>query len=168
MNFEKEYNDVMKVIEEIPDEYEQTPYKERAAKKYKSLDKEQKREEAEKQMKIDAEDAANKADTTLKKNRIKKAQWYIDELNGRDYYTDVTKELIRDGKKALKRVKGYSEYDGMKAAFDAAVMRAKSLPTEPETPEIPEGPADKRPVDPDDYEDEPTATPAATPTSMPQ
>ncbi len=182
MNFEKEYNDVMKVIGEIPDEYEQAPYKERAAKKYKSLEKEalenwqtaieeykeQQQEEAEKQMKIDAEDAANKAETTLKKNRIKKAQWYIDELNSRDYYTDVTKELIRDGKKALKRVKGYSEYASMKIDFDVAVERARSLPTEPEVPEIPESPSDKKPVDPDDYEDDtPTAAPVVTPTLTP-
>lgn len=173
MNFEKEYNKVVKIIEEIPDEYEQAPYKERAAAKYNSLNKvvlskwqtaikeyqKQQEEERIKQQKIDAEDAANKAKDTLKKNRIKKLQWYIDAINKRSYYSSVTKLLIKDGKKALERLLGYSEYDSMKSSFDAAVNRAKKLPTVPENPVVPPGPGDNKNPSDDDYPDDPTPTP---------
>ena len=40
INFETKYNDVLAVIAQIPDEYEQSSYKERAASKYKSLQEE--------------------------------------------------------------------------------------------------------------------------------
>lgn len=172
IDFEKEYNKVLAVIDEIPDEYEQTPYKERAATKYNSLNKEviskwqkaikeyqeQQAEEREKQQKIDAEDAANKAKDTLKKNRIKKAQWYIDALNKRSYYSSVTKLLIKDGQKALDRLEGYSEYDTMKSAFESAVSRAKKLPKVPETPVVPQDPDDNKNPDDDDYPADPTPT----------
>lgn len=174
MNFEKEYNKVLSVIDDIPDEYEQTPYKERAATKFNSLNKEvinkwqkaieeyreQQIEEKQKQQKIDAEDAKNKAKDTLKKNRIKKVQWYINAMNKRSYYSKVTKLLIRDGKKALKRIEGYSEYDAMKAAYNKAVSRAKALPKVPENPVIPEDPSDHDKIDPDDYPNDVTPSPA--------
>lgn len=174
MNFEKEYNKVLAVIDEIPDEYEQTPYKERAATKFNSLNKEvitkwqkaieeykqQQIEEKQQQQKIDAEDAKNKAKDTLKKNRIKKIQWYINAINKRSYYSKVTKLLIKDGKKALERIEGYSEYEAMKAAYNSAVARAKKLPKVPENPVIPENPSDKRPVNPDNYPGDATPVPA--------
>ena len=177
LGFEKEYNRVVAVIEEIPDEYEQANYKKRVARKYNSLNEqvmeqwqdaiseyqEEQQEKREKQQKVDAEDAMNKAKDTLKKNRIKKLQWYIDTLNGRSYYSNVTKLLIKDGKKALKRVKGYSEYDSMKAAWDAAVERATALPEAPETPEIGSGPSDKKEIDEGKYNEDNTAEPTATP-----
>lgn len=173
MNFEKEYNKVLAVIDEIPDEYEQTPYKERAAAKFNSLNKEvinkwqtaieeyqqQQIEEKQKQQKMDAEDAANKAKDTLKKNRIKKLQWYINALNKRSYYSKVTKLLISDGKKALDRVEGYSEYDSLKSSFSAAVARAKRLPTVPETPVIPQDPSDNKNPNPGDYPADTTPAP---------
>lgn len=173
MNFEKEYNKVLAVIDEIPDEYEQTPYRERAVAKYNSLSKEvldkwqkaieeyqqQQIEEKKKQQKMDAEDSANKAKDTLKKNRIKKIQWYINALNKRSYYSKVTKLLIRDGKKALARVEGYSEYESLKASFNAAVSRAKKLPKVPETPVVPPGPSDNNGLDPGDYPADATPVP---------
>ena len=172
IDFEKEYNKVLAVIDEIPDEYEQTPYKERAATKYNSMNKEviskwqkaikeyqeQQVEERKKQQKIDAEDAANKAKDTLKKNRIKKAQWYIDALNKRSYYSNVTKLLIKDGQKALDRLEGYSEYETMKSAFESAVSRAKKLPIVPETPLVPQDPDDNKNPSDDDYPADPTPT----------
>lgn len=180
LNFEKQYNKVLKVIDKIPDEYEQEPYKERVATKYKLLNKEvlekwqdaikeydeQQADKRAKQEKIDAEDAANKAKDTLKSNRIKKAKWYTDTLNKRSYYTSVTKMLIKDGQKAIDRLDGYSEYESMKAAFDAAVARAKKLPTISETPKVPEDPKDNKPIDPDDYPDE-TTSPDTQKTSEP-
>lgn len=180
INFEQEYNNVIAVIEKIPDEYEQAPYKERAMTKYTSLKKtamekwqdaikeykEQEAEKKEKQQKIDAEDAANKAKETLKENRIKKIQWYIDALNKRSYYTSVTKLLIKDGKKALKKVKGYSEYDELKKNFDEAVKRAEKLPEKAEEPEIKQGSDDNKKIDPGQY-NEATPTPAPTPTPTP-
>lgn len=178
INFEQEYNNVIAVIEKIPDEYEQAPYKERAAAKYNSLKKtamekwqdaikeykEQEAEKKEKQQKIDAENAANKAKETLKENRIKKVQWYIDTLNKRSYYTSVTKSLIKDGKKALKRVKGYSEYDELKKKFDEAVKRAQELPEQAEEPEIPKDSSDNNDIDPGQYNE---ATPTPMPTGTP-
>ena len=174
--FEQKYENVITIIEDIPDEYEQSTYKERAAKKYETLNEEvmtswrdaiseyeaEQQEEREKQAKIDAENAMNKAQETLKKNRIKKLQWYTDKLNKRSYYSSVTKLLIKDGEKALKRVKGYSEYDSMEFAWNAAVDRAKALPEAPETPEVARSGEDNKKIDKDKYTD-PTAKPTATP-----
>lgn len=178
MNFEKKYNKVITVIEEIPDEYEQASFKKRAATKFNSLDQEvkdkwqdaiseylaDKQDKTQKQEKVDAEDFAQKAGETLKKNRIKKLQWYIDTLNGRSYYTSVTKLLIKDGKKALKKVKGYSEYDDMKTKWEAAVTRAEALPTTVETPAVGPDSSDNKDVDEGKYNDDSNAvTPTATP-----
>ena len=122
--------------------------------------------------KLDAEDAANKAADTVKKNRIKKLQWYTDTLNKRNYYTSATKLLIKDGKKALKKVEGYSEYDSMKTKFEEAVARAEALPVKAETPVVPtDGSDSSGNVDSGKYS-EATATPEPTitpePTAEPQ
>lgn len=178
MAFEGKYNAVLSVIDEIPDEYQQATYKERAAKKYNSLNKDvmekwqdaiseyqiDEVEKAQKQQKVDAEDSLQKAKETLKKNRIKKAQWYIDTLNGRTYYTSITKLLIKDGKKALKRIKGYPEYADMKAKWDDAVKRAQELPEPPEDTSQPGNNYDNQEVDPGKYPDDTTP---ATPTPIP-
>ncbi len=140
---ESEYNKVLAIIEEIPDEYEQSSYKKRAAKKFNSLNgsvmdkwqeaikeyQKDQQEKMEKQRKIDAEDAAEKARETLKKNRIDKVQWYIDKINSRKYYNDTTKGLIKDSKKALKRITQYTEYEAKKKALDKAIAKAEKLPT---------------------------------------
>lgn len=174
--FEDEYNDVMAVISKIPDEYEQAPYTERAATKYNSLKdivknkwqkaiEEEKQAEADKQakqQKLDAEDAATAANSTLKSNRLKKAKWYIDTLKKRKYYTSTTKALIKDGKKAIEKLKGYSEYDSYKKSFDSAVERAEKLPKKQETPDIPANGSDNKDIDKDQYTD-PTAAPTDTP-----
>ena len=174
--FESEYDEVMAVIAKIPDEYEQGPYKERVAAKYNSLkdvvkkkwqkaideEKEAEADKQQKQQKIDAEDAATEANNTLKANRIKKAKWYIDALKKRKYYTNTTKALIKDGKKAIERLKGYSEYNSYKSSFDSAVERAEKLPKKQETPDIPGSGSDNSEVDPNKYTD-PTATPTETP-----
>ena len=174
--FESEYDEVMAVIAKIPDEYEQGPYKERVAAKYNSLkdvvkkkwqkaideEKEAEADKQQKQQKIDAEEAATEANNTLKANRIKKAKWYIDTLKKRKYYTSTTKALIRDGKKAIERLKGYSEYNSYKSSFDSAVERAEKLPKKQETPDIPGSDSDNSAVDPNKYTD-PTAVPTETP-----
>ena len=175
-SFESEYDEVMAVIAKIPDEYEQGPYKERTAAKYNSLkdivkkkwqkaideEKAAEADKRQKQQKIDAEDAANKANNTLKSNRIKKAKWYIDALKKRKYYTSTTKALIKDGQKAIERLKGYSEYNSYKSSFDSAVERAEKLPKKQDTPDIPGSGSDNSEVDPNKYSD-PTATPTETP-----
>lgn len=174
--FEENYNEVMAVIHKIPDEYEQTPYKERAATKYNSLKdvvqnkwakaiQEEQAAEADqraKQQKIDAENAANQANSTLKANRIKKAKWYLDTLKKRKYYNSTTKALIRDGKKAVQKLKGYSEYNSYKKSFDSAIARAEKLPNKPKTPAIPADGSDNKDIDPGKYTD-PTAAPTETP-----
>lgn len=174
--FEDQYDEIMAVISKIPDEYEQTSYKERASTKYNSLkdvvkDKwskaiqEEREAEADrriKQQKIDAENAANQANNTLRTNRIKKAKWYLDTLKKRKYYNSTTKALIRDGKKAIKKLKGYSEYDSYKKSFDRAVEKAEKLPKKQNTPDIPANNDDKNNIDPSQYTD-PTATPTETP-----
>jgi len=174
--FEDEYDKVNAIIAKIPDEYAQGPYKERVATKYNSLKdivknkwekaiKEAKADEADKiqkQQKIDAENAATEANNTLKANRLKKAKWYIDTLKKRTYYNATTKALIKDGNAAIKRLKGYSEYDSYKASFDSAVKHAKTLPAKQETPDIGGTPSDNTPANPDNYTDA-TAVPTETP-----
>ena len=125
-------------------------------------------EKAQRQQKVDAEDSLKKAKETLKKNRIKKIQWYIHTLNGRSYYSSVTKLLIKDGKKALKRVKGYSEYDSLKKEWDNAVKRAEKLPKPPKDSSPPQNGYDGQKPDPDKYPDEtPSSTATPTPTPVP-
>lgn len=174
--FEGEFDKVMAVISKIPDEYEQAPYIERATKKYDSLtqvvkDKWQKVideekaaevERLQKQHQVDAEDAAEKANTTLRANRLKKAKWYIDTLKKRKYYTATTKALIRDGNKAIEKLKGYNDYASYKRSFDSVVERAKTLPKKTEQPTIPADSSDNLPVDPDKYTD-PTTAPTEAP-----
>lgn len=181
LGFEKQYQNCLKIIAEIPDEYEQSTYKERAKTKYDSLNseviekwedaiaehKESEAKKREAQQKMDAEDAATKASDTLKNNRLKKAKWYINALKKRSYYTSTTKLLIEDGKKAIEKLKGYSEYKSYKQDFEAAAEAAKKLPDKPETPVTPEDPSDSKPIDPDDYEESdtdsaPTAAPVPT------
>lgn len=174
--FEGEFDKVMAIISKIPDEYEQAPYIERATKKYDSLtqvvkDKWQKVideekaaevERLQKQHQVDAEDAAEKANTTLRANRLKKAKWYIDTLKKRKYYTATTKALIRDGNKAIEKLKGYNDYASYKRSFDSVVERAKTLPKKTEQPTIPADSSDNLPVDPDKYTD-PTTAPTEAP-----
>lgn len=174
--FEGEFDKVMAVISKIPDEYEQAPYIERATKKYDSLiqvvkDKWQKVideekaaevERLQKQHQVDAEDAAEKANTTLRANRLKKAKWYIDTLKKRKYYSATTKALIRDGNKAIEKLKGYNDYASYKRSFDSVVERAKRLPKKTEQPTIPADSSDNLPVDPDKYTD-PTTAPTEAP-----
>ena len=93
---------------------------------------------------------------------MKKAKWYIDTLKKRTYYNATTKALIKDGKAAIKRLKGYSEYNSYKASFDSAVKRAEALPVKQETPDVPGTPSDNTPVNPDNYTDA-TAVPTETP-----
>lgn len=171
---ESEYNKVIAIIEEIPDEYEQSSYKKRAAKKYNSLNgtvmdewqkaiqeyQKDQQEKMEKQRKIDAEDAAEKAKETLKKNRIEKVQWYIDKLNTRKYYNDTTKELIKDGKKALKRIAKYDEYEGKKKSLEKAIQRAEALPTKEESSDTSQEGNTEETENPKEGQ---TATPTATP-----
>ena len=133
--------------------------------KWEKAIKEAKADEADKiqkQQKIDAENAATEANNTLKANRLKKAKWYIDTLKKRTYYNATTKALIKDGNAAIKRLKGYSEYDSYKASFDSAVKHAKTLPAKQETPDIGGTPSDNTPANPDNYTDA-TAVPTETP-----
>ena len=168
LNFEENYNNTIAIIEQIPDEYEQVPYKTRAVNKYNSLNdsalnewakaieeyEEDKAEQIAKQEQIDAEDATHNAQETLKANRIAKAQWYIDQINKRTYYTKLAKLLVSDGKKALDRVKGYTEYNKMKSDYEDAVEYVKQLPTAPEVPEIPEDAEDNTQINEEQYEED--------------
>lgn len=171
--FQSEFDKVMGIISKIPDEYEQTPYTERATKKYDSLIKVVKNkwqkvideekaaavEQRQGQQKVDAEDSAAKANTTLKANRIKNAKWYIDTLKKRKYYTATTKLLIDDGRKAIEKLKGYSEYTSYKQNFDSAAAQAEALPKKTEQPVQPANGSDNQPVDPNRYAD---STPVPT------
>lgn len=178
-SFQGEFDKVMGIISKIPDEYEQTPYIERATKKYNSLinivkekwqkvideEKAAEAERLQKQQKVDAEDASAKANSTLKANRLKKAKWYIETLKKRKYYTSTTKALIRDGKTAIEKLKGYDEYNTYKKSFDSVAERAKKLPKKQNKPTVPADNSDKRPIDPDKYT-EPTSSPTETPVAQ--
>lgn len=178
LSFKKKYDEVVSIIEKIPDEYEQKTYKERAAAKYDSLNdkvlskwqdaikeyQENQRNQAAAQSKIAAEDSARKAEAELKKNRINKLKWYTDQLIKRTYMTNTTKLLIQDGGKALKKVEGYEEYDSMKQRWEAAVRHAEGLP-EKTNQGAPASGSDNQNIDKDKYKD--PANPAPDPTQAP-
>lgn len=144
-NFQSEYDRVIGTISQVPDEYEQSTLKQRAVKKYNSLnsdviskwkkaiDEEKAAEKARLsiQQKVDAENSRIKAQEYEKKKRITKAEWYISKLNSLKYYTKNVKKLIDAGGKAMKKISKYPVNDTMKAKWKAAVKRAKKLPNKP-------------------------------------
>lgn len=169
LELDERYSDCLATIEEIPDEYKQLKYKEQAAEHYDLLSGEvkstwlkqireynkKKSEQALADAKTKAEDSLHNAKAQLKQTRIDKAEWFINTLSERHYYTDVTKELINQTKEAVERLKGYSEYKNYKTRCDYAVSRAKKLPKPPkEEPKVPEDKVDKVPIDEDSYVDD--------------
>ena len=122
-------------------------------------------EQQEKQYKIDADNSKTAAKETLKANRIAKVEWYIGKINGRKYYNDVTKLLIKDARTALGRCKGYSEYSNLKSSLGSAESYAKGLPDEPEHNDIPENNSDKSDDYKDDYNDKPVTPSTEAPTT---
>ncbi|WP_051437698.1 transglycosylase domain-containing protein [Eubacterium xylanophilum] len=173
--FENRYQKVITIIEKIPDEYEQSTFKERAAKKYESLSdivkndwtvaiEEYRQKQSEiiaEQRKTDAEDAKQRAAETTKRNRLEKVRWYINKLRSRKYYTDAARSLIKRGNNALAKIIEYTEYDGLKSKWDAAVNRAQNLPTEPPKRD-PTNPSVTDPDSPNNQTTPATQVPATT------
>ena len=176
------YKECMDALSNCSDQYDVSGLKKRAKDRYDLLNKtvvedwakaiseynEGVSEQQEKQNKIDADNSKTAAQATLRDNRVAKVEWYIGKINGRSYYNDITKLLIKDAKTALSRCEGYSDYDSLKSRLNSAESYAKNLPTEPEHNDIPEDSSDRDKDYQNDYKDEPaTTTQAPTTTEAP-
>ena len=166
-NLEENYQNTIEIIEAAGDSYATTELLQRAKQHYDKLsvivenewktaiseyDKD-KAERESKQSEIDADDGRTSALEYLKINRINKVIWYTNKLNARSYYNEVSKELIEDGRRALERCSGYSDYDSLKKDLESAIKRVKGLPEEPETNDIPETDEDDDNSYQDSYDD---------------
>jgi hypothetical protein len=150
------YEEVMNIVESMPDVYKQKDFRTRAKKKYDDMASvidevwtqaieeynEQEKLLREEEMAKQTDDARTSGYKTLKTNRLSRVEWFISALNGRKYYNKLTKLLIKDGTSALARLKGYSEYDDYKERLESAVEYAKNLPDEPEYNDIPSNSSD--------------------------
>ena len=166
-NLEENYQNTIEIIEAAGDSYATTELLQRAKQHYDKLsvivenewktaiseyDKD-KAERESKQSEIDADDGRTSALEYLKINRINKVIWYTNKLNARSYYNEVSKQLIEDGRIALERCSGYSDYDSLKKDLESAIKRVKGLPEEPETNDIPETDEDEDNSYQNSYED---------------
>lgn len=165
MALDTKYKQVISVIEGIKDEYKQKPFKEKVAEHYELLNgdvkenwlkeiKEYKKKQEEiirNQAKVDADDSSNKAKEKIRETRVNKAEWYLSELDKREYYSDTTKLLLKDAKSAIKRLRGYSVYSDYKERLKAMVDKVKKLPKKPEEPEIPSDTEDETQINEDNY-----------------
>ena len=138
------YEDVISVINEIEDEGEQSPFRERAEYKYSLLSSdvvetwEAVKEEArrEEQAKTNAENeayAGTSVDSAMQEihdARVRAVQYYVDALNGRSVYTASIETLISGADTALERCSEYGEYDSLSWEVREAAEYARSLPTE--------------------------------------
>jgi penicillin-binding protein 1A len=167
LGLDDKYASIVDYIDKVDDEYKAGNLRKRASKHYDLLtdtvmeewqtyideyyDSEKtlataKQEEA-------LEDSKISAQNQLKQNRINKAEWYITELNNRNYNTSVTQLLYKDAKKAVKRLKGYDEYSSYKSRLASAKTRIDGLPTDLTAPEIPQDYEDDTSIDESEYED---------------
>ncbi len=151
INLEDNYQTVIDLIDAVGDSYSTAELSQKVKKRYDKLSaiveeswkdaiSEYYKDQAEKETKqsqIDADNGKTAALEYLKANRINKVNWYITALNNRNYYNEVSKVLIEDGKHALERCYGYAEYDSLKTSLESAVKRVQKLPEAPETNQIP-------------------------------
>lgn len=152
LNLDKAYTKCLNAIEDISDEYEQSKMKKKATEHYLNLNgeikqsweeviKQYKNDEKQKKVeqdKINLEQSKYNAENRLKQDRIATANWYINQLNNRQYYSSLTKLLINDALIYIERLKGYKEYASYMSKYKTAVSKCKSLPKEPDKPEIPQ------------------------------
>lgn len=152
VNLEDNYRTTVELIDAVGDSYRTAEFLQRVKQHYdklaiivkdnwKSAISEYYKDQAEqetKQSQIDADNGRMAALEYLKTNRINKVNWYINALNSRNYYNEVSKILIEDGKHALERCYGYSEYDSLKTNLESAIERVQQLPEAPETNQLPE------------------------------
>lgn len=166
-SLDERYQSVLAVVDEIADEYEQEPYRRRAADKYNSLSGEvqekwqdalsesesNREEEQANENQIAADNSQIQAAEQLKATRIQKMEWYLEQIKNRSYYNDTTQSLIADAENALERLSGYDEYDTYASKLAKATSKAQQLPTVPATPDIPEDAQDSESIDPNKYQD---------------
>lgn len=103
--------------------------------------------------KMAVENSKKAAANNLRQNRINKAEWYLAELNNREYNTDITQLLYKDAQTAIKRLKGYSIYNSYVTRLQSAKAHIDSLPKKITMPEIPEDDEDSDAIDTDKYDD---------------
>lgn len=180
LELDKKYSEVLALIDQIPDEYVRAKYLVRVTGKYESYSYEMMEtwntlileKETEEQLMqqnenaIAAEQQKEFAYTKLYQQRITYMDWYINELNNREYNTQVTQNLLNDAIKYLGNLEGYEEYDSYVQQIETIKKKLESLPTEIPIPKIPENSLDEQP-DASDYV-QPTPTPVViTPTPTP-
>lgn len=143
---DQKYQDCLDVIEQIEDDSQQKTFKERAAYKYsllnddvkdnweKAIQEQEKKEQEEKDIanKEAAQQSSETALSQVKNARISAVEAYISALNNRTIYTSSIEDLYQDGLSALEDCSDYSEYDSLSSRLNAAVEKARKLPTEDE------------------------------------
>ena len=164
LELDARYQSVISAIDSINDTYESSKFMKKCVKHYELLNGSvikkwnkykveyfnAKEEEEDAQAKINAEDSLIQAQANIKQNRLDKVKWFLNELNKRQYYTDTTKLLVKDAKKALENINPYDEYDEYAKKIKIAISRVKSLPTE--IPQVEIVPEDSEGIEEDLYD----------------
>lgn len=145
-SLDSKYQDVLDLIDAIPDTSRQTDLKERAEYKYSLLSgdvastwqqkiKEQEQADAE-QKKIDNANAADaslsQAQSDIAGIRYGIVQQYIAYFNSVTVYTGTVDSMITSAETALANCSGYSQYNSLASQLHAAENTAKSKPTQAE------------------------------------
>lgn len=171
LRLDDEYSKVMGYLDSVGDDYKVSSLRSKVTSHYSKLkfevlddwkdyiDEYNKSEEELRlvQEKENVEDSKLQASVNLKNNRVSKADWYINELNSRNYNTEITQLLYEDAEKAVERLDGYDCYDDYLDKLAKAKDYIDSLPTEiiVEVPKVPEDSNDNVSIDEDDYIDNP-------------
>lgn len=167
LSLDSRYAEVMSYIDKINDSYKSKRLRKQVSKYYDALAKvvaedwqtyikEYKasiKRQAEAEQKRNIQNSREYAATALKANRIQKAEWYINEINNREYNTDITKLLISDAEEAVRRLKGYPEYKSYLSRLNKAKSYANSLPSKIVMPVIPQDSDDSSDINEDKYYD---------------
>lgn len=168
LNLDRNYATVVSYLDDVGDAYKTNKLRKKVASYYDLLVKEvssdwqkyiaeynkTRKEEEKAEQRLRVQNSKEEAARLLKSNRIQKAEWYLTEINNREYNTDVTQLLISDAEKAIKRLKGYLEYNSYVKRLNTAKEYVNKLPTEIIMPEIPEDYTDDENIDEDTYYDE--------------
>ena len=140
---EDEYNYALGIVEEMEDENEKKPLKERLARKYALLAGEvetkwlavKAAEEAEEQDAVYIENqeialqSAETAEARIHDANVRAVNNYIDALNRRTVYTITLQSVVESARNALSRCDGYPEYNELFSLLNQAVDYVNGLPS---------------------------------------
>lgn len=143
VSYKEDYEACVDELMEIDDEAIREEYLSRIAARYELLEKSVVEtwgsvEEAEQKYALLINDADNQieaqesVEAAYKKFEEKETlivQWYIDELNKRELYTDSVAKMISDCEEELKRCVSFSNYQDLYSGFLNAKWYAQALPS---------------------------------------